>query len=167
MQYFKFAPHILLALAASLLCASCGSSTPDEPETEQAGTTTATTVPVKVESATWQAQAGEDAYEGKIAFVNRTGGKLHIQLVNDDAVNLAMRFPEEGAQAHKVEDAFFALSRKQPCRLVTSEPPYQVTLEPGGGDSLNGTFAGMLGCPDYSALPVKGSFQIALAGEQR
>jgi hypothetical protein len=165
MAILKSPPPISLVFTALLLAVSCGSNPPDTPEAEQAEAAQPASVRLKVESATWELQAGEDAYEGGIAFVNRTAGKLHIQLVNDDAVNLAMQFPAEGADAHKVEDAFFALSRKQPCRLVASEPPYQVTLEPGDGTSLNGTFSGMLGCPDYSALPVKGSFQISGAGE--
>jgi hypothetical protein len=167
MSLFKPPPSVLLAFTTLLLAASCGSSSPDAPAKEDTKATKSDGGPVKIERATWQVQAGEDAYEGNIAFVSRADGQLHIQLVNDDAVNLAMQFAEEGAEARKVEDAFFVLSRKQPCRLVTSEPPYQVTLDPSDGKSLNGAFSGMLGCPDYSALEVKGSFQIQLAGELR
>jgi hypothetical protein len=120
MAILKSPPPISLVFTALLLAVSCGSNPPDTPEAEQAEAAQPASVRLKVESATWELQAGEDAYEGGIAFVNRTTGKLHIQLVNNDAVNLAMLFPDEGADTHKVEVAFFAVSRKQPCRLVTS-----------------------------------------------
>jgi len=165
MTSFKPPPPILLVIAALLGAFSCGSNPPTAPGTKETEAAKTVGGPIKVEHASWQVQAGEDTYEGSIAFVNRTAGKLHIQLVNADAVNLAMLFPEEGSEAHKVEDAFVALSRQQPCRLVASDPPYQVTLEPGDRTSLNGAFSGTLGCPDYSALPVKGSFQISVARE--
>ncbi len=113
----------------------------------------------------WRFEAGGKTYEGALAFVSRAGDKLHIQLVNRDAVNFGVLIPGEGADTRQVEEAFFAVGRGPSCLLVASEPPFQVTFEPGGGEWLSGTFAGMLGCPDYSALPVKGSFHVPAPGQ--
>jgi hypothetical protein len=106
----------------------------------------------------WELQKGDDSYTGDIIFVNRRDGRLHIQLVNLDAVNFALRFPEEGAAQRNVETAFFSIGRGQDCHLVASDPPFQAILEVGA--SLKGTFSGYLGCPDGSGFEVTGSFEI-------
>ena len=69
----------------------------------------------------------EDAYKGDIALVNRSDGRHFIQLVNQDAVNLAMEFPDEGTAEREVEDGFFAIGRGPTCRVVVSDPSFQVT----------------------------------------
>jgi hypothetical protein len=113
----------------------------------------------------WQLEAGEESYEGKISYAQRVDTKLVIQLVNRDAVNLGIRLARDGAM-HLPEHVFFAAGRGHPCLLVASDPPFQVTLEPGDGAWLNGTFSGTLACPDYSALSLNGSFHIPAPGDR-
>jgi hypothetical protein len=122
------------------------------------------TTPTDVDGPYWRLNTGEETYEGNLSFVNRAGSNLVVQFVNDDAVNVAMVFPADGATEQNIEDAFFAIERGEPCRIVTSDPPFQITLDPRAGDWLKGTFSGMLACRDYSALQVEGSFRIPSPG---
>jgi hypothetical protein len=113
-----------------------------------------------VEPPYWRVEAGTQTYEGHYSVVQRLGEGLSIQLVNDDAVNVGMLLPVAGSAAEPVEHAFLSIGRAQPCRIVASEPPFQVTLAPDDGRWLRGTLTGVLGCPDSSAMPLKGEFQL-------
>jgi hypothetical protein len=162
MGLLKPLSRILPVSMVLLLAVSCGSNSPNSAEGESTESAVASRAS---ERASWQLQAGEDAYEGDIAFVTQSGGQLRIQLVNRDGVNLAILLPGEGAAARQAENAYFAIGRGQSCQLVASDPPFQVTVERGGAAWLTGSFSGMLGCADYSALPVKGSFHVPAAGK--
>lgn len=113
----------------------------------------------------WSLQAGDDSYEGDLVYATRNGDRLSIQLVNLDGVNLGIRLPGEGANRREAQNAFFAVGRGAACQMVFSDPRFEVTFETNDEGWVSGTFAGTLACPDYSALPVKGSFQVQAPGE--
>lgn len=108
----------------------------------------------------WRLHAGEDRVEGTIGFMGRDEGRLAIQMVSDDAVNLYIVVPEEGETERQVEDAWLAFGRGRRCELVQSEPPFHVRLVPAEGPWVAGRYAGSLACPDYSLLPVRGTFRL-------
>ena len=112
----------------------------------------------------WRVQTDTQVYEGHYSVVHRLGDGMSIQLVNDDAVNVGMLLPAAASADGLVEDAFLAIGRAQPCRIVWSKPPFQVNLAPDDGRWLRGTFTGTLACRDYSALPVKGEFRLPRPG---
>lgn len=89
----------------------------------------------------WRLDAGGEHIEGRIAYVVRSEGRLALQFINRDAANLAF-------------------GRGARCTLVAAEPLFHVRFEASEGPWLTGSYAGMLGCEDFSALPVSGTFRI-------
>ena len=51
----------------------------------------------------WLLDAGGEQIEGRIAYVGRGDGRLAIQLVNKDAVNLILVIPDDGTSERNVE----------------------------------------------------------------
>jgi len=115
----------------------------------------------------WRLEAGNDSYEGYFAFLERSDGKLVLELFNNDAVNFALHVPSGEATERPVDYAFFAIERGPACELVATETPFQVRFDESADDRLSGTFSGMLACPDYSALDVSGSFTIPDKGGEQ
>lgn len=115
-------------------------------------------------SGSWRFKAGETIYQGKISFVRKSEQQLTIQLVNSDAVNFAMVLSGQESKERLIVDGFFAVARGRSCYVVKSEPPFAVKFENRGKAWLDGEFSGMLACPDFSALPVTGSFHIPAPG---
>ncbi len=107
----------------------------------------------------WRFDAGEETYEGELSVANRAGDTLVIHLVNQDAVNLGIQL-SGAAGERRVDDAFFAVGRGLSCHFVVSEPPFRVDLDEDHEGWLSGEFGGMLACPDYTPLPVRGAFRI-------
>lgn len=108
----------------------------------------------------WRLEAEETEIHGTIGFVGRGEGRMAVQLVSDDAVNVLLVMPEEGREAREVEEALLAFGRGPTCALVRSDPPFRVRLVASEGPWVAGRYAGMLACPDYSALTVSGAFRV-------
>ena len=117
------------------------------------------------EGPSWRLDMDGESHEGRISFVRRVDGRLAIQLVNDDAVNMGLLLPGDGPARRDVAQAFFVIGRGKPCGLVASDPPFHVRLEASDGAWLSGTFAGALACPDFRLVPVNGSFHIPTSEE--
>ncbi len=124
-----------------------------------------TSTPLNRDKTHWRLQAGDNTFEGNIAYISRAADSMAIQLVNLDAVNLGLRLSREGDAARPVDHAFFSESSGPFCELVTSDPPFEVRFDEGEDEWLDGSFSGMLACPNYSALPVSGSFHLSDRGE--
>lgn len=121
--------------------------------------------PLEEKQPYWRVETDKATYEGHYSVVHRLGEGLSVQLVNDDAVNVGLLMPAPGPGDVPVEHAFLSLGRGRPCRLVHSDPPFMVSFHASGSAWLQGTFAGTLACPDYTALEVTGEFTLPAPGE--
>lgn len=123
--------------------------------------------PPDPESAYWRLESDGTVYEGRLSFFFVLDGDPMIQLVNQDAVNVALAFEGEMSGVRTVTFAAFADAREPVCRRVGEADSFQISFEPSDTDWLTGSFSGMLGCPDYSLMPVSGSFHIRAPGERQ
>lgn len=168
---FTAGPALALALALGLVLAGCGGE--DEQARLDRGGAGApladaapeipVTLPDRRTAPGWVIGAGEEAYEGDLSVANAAGDTLVIQLVNRDAVNLGIQLSGPPGE-RRVDDAFFAVGRGPSCHLVVSEPPFRVELDEREEGWLSGEFAGMLACPDYTPLSVRGAFHVPAPG---
>jgi hypothetical protein len=112
------------------------------------------------EGAAWQLQAGDTAYEGALFRYFLLDGNLMIHLINRDAVNFAFSFEGEPSGQRTATYASLAVGRGPVCERAGPAESFNIQFEPAGAGWISGTFAGMLACPDYELLSVKGRFQI-------
>lgn len=112
----------------------------------------------------WWMDEGDTRIEGTIGLFGRGEGRLAVQLVSDDAVNLLIVMPEEGGAEREVEDAVLSFGRGPACQMVRSAPPFHVRLVAIDGPWLAGRYAGTLACPD-SLRVVRGAFRVATGAE--
>jgi hypothetical protein len=111
----------------------------------------------------WRVEADDQVHTGRASVVRRYGDRLRIHLVNQDAMNFAVVL--DGA--NQVTGATFSLDRGPTCSLVVSDPPFSMALDESAEGWLSGTFTGMLACPDGSALPIDGTFQVPDVKEEQ
>lgn len=113
----------------------------------------------------WRLESEGQVYEGRLFKHFLLSGNPMIQLINPDAVNFAMVFEGDMSGERTVTEATFAHGRGPVCQRVGPLDMFTIKFEPAGPGWVSGSFAGMLGCPDYSAMPVEGSFRIKAPGE--
>jgi hypothetical protein len=117
--------------------------------------------------ANWRLESEGKIYEGRLARFFTLKGDPMIQLINRDAVNVGLAFGGEMIGERTVTYAFFAEGRGPICERVGEENSFRITFEPSEEGWLTGSFSGMLGCPEYRAMPVEGSFHIQAPRNQR
>lgn len=115
----------------------------------------------------WSVEAAEEAFSGRLADVSYFGDSLRIQLFSKDAVNVGILVPRSGSATRPANNAFFQNARNPACQMVANDPPFRVTFTRNDSEWITGTFAGMLGCKDYSALMIEGSFSVEGPGGTR
>lgn len=115
----------------------------------------------------WRMESDGKIYEGRISLFFLLEGDPMIQFVNQDAINLVLVIDGEMTGEQAVRTAIFVDARKPPCRRVGEVDSFRISFDPSESNWLTGSFQGMLGCPDYSLMPVDGSFHIRAPGEPR
>lgn len=141
--------HSVLILAIGLSCLATLPSPDAQAQT-----------PAERTRANWTLAAGDTLYEGTRSFVDRDDDLLWINVVGRNGVNFGLFLREDEPGAYTVNDASFALGRGPRCRLVVSDPPFTINHDPAPPGWLRATFAGVLACPGFIALPISGSFTV-------
>ena len=118
------------------------------------------TVPIDRSEANWRMESEGTIYEGQLARFYTLKGEPMIQLINRDAVNVGLAIGGEMKGERLVTYAFFAEGRGPICERVGPEDSFWINFEPAEHGWLTGTFSGILGCPEFRAMPVEGSFHI-------
>ncbi len=131
-----------------------------EEAAEPAEVNRSSSVPIDRSKPNWRLESEGKIYEGRLARFFTLKGDSMIQLINQDAVNVGLVINGEMKGAQIVTRAFFAEGRGPLCRRVGEEDSFRIRFEPSEEGWLTGSFTGTLGCPDYSAMPVEGSFHI-------
>lgn len=108
----------------------------------------------------WRLESEGQLYEGRLFKHFLLSGNPMIQLINRDAVNFAMVFEGDMSGERTVTQATFVHGRGPVCERVGPLDMFKIRFEPPEPGWVSGTFSGILGCPDYSAMPVEGSFRI-------
>lgn len=118
--------------------------------------------PTLVDSASpyWRLESQDKVYEGKLFKHYLLSGNPMIQLINRDAVNFSMVFEGDMSGERTVTQATFAHGRGPVCGRVGPLDMFKINFELSESGWVTGTFSGMLGCPDYSAMSVEGLFHI-------
>lgn len=114
----------------------------------------------------WRLDMDGESHEGRLSFVRRVDGRLAIQLVNDDAVNLSMVMAADETDTPAVEQVHLAFGRGRTCALAPSDSTFQVRIATIDGPWLAGAYVGSLVCQDDSALDVRGAFRVRSATEE-
>ena len=169
---------VLLSIVV-LLVSACDKRAPDETgqelmeETNEVNTEDVSEDPIagatplgNPNEAYWRMESDGTIYEGRLSLFFVLDGDPMIQFVNQDAVNVGLAFNGEMSGVQTVTFATFADARGPVCERVGEVDAFQITFGPSEKDWLTGSFTGMLGCPDYSLMPVNGSFHIR-APEER
>ena len=166
--------------AALLLLTACDEPAPDE--TSEAtqdeiaapadddvieGATVEETPPSQPGAASWRFESDGAVHEGRLARYLVLDGDTMIQFFNVDAVNLALAFDGEMQGVQTVTTAMFAEGRGPICERVGEEDSFQITFELSDNDWLAGSFAGYLGCPDFSLMEVSGTFTVPRPREEQ
>lgn len=144
----------LLSAAAIVASTACAEPAPTVPIDRSVS------VPIDRTRPNWRMESEGTTYEGTLARFFVLDGNPMIQLINHDAVNVGLAIRGEMTGERVVAHAFFAEGRGAVCERVGEEGSFRITFEPAEDGWLAGTFSGMLGCPDYRAMPVDGSFYI-------
>lgn len=110
----------------------------------------------------WSLEAGDRKVEGRIGFVGRGDGRMTVQLVSRDAVNLVLTMVEADGEELPVEEALLAFGDEPGCALVASDPPFRVRFTSSDERWVAGRYEGILACPDYTTLPVQGAYRIPM-----
>lgn len=117
-------------------------------------------VPIDRSKANWRIESDDAVWEGRFSRFFVLDGDPMIQLINEDAVNVGLAFTGDMSGERTVTYAMFGEGRGPICELVGEEGSFRILFEPSEDGWLSGTFSGMLGCPEYRAMPVRGSFHI-------
>ncbi|MCB0347093.1 MAG: VWA domain-containing protein [Bdellovibrionales bacterium] len=106
----------------------------------------------------WEAHINSQVYKGTRSVFLAASGKPLIQLVSENAENIALTIdgPLKGKQT--VSSASFVSGRGAMCRKVGKENSFEIELNSSREGWLSGTFKGKLGCSDHTLLQVTGSF---------
>ncbi|RBP48400.1 vWA domain-containing protein [Arenicella xantha] len=121
--------------------------------------------PIDTSGPNWSLQSEDQTFNGKLFKHFTLDGNHMIHLINRDAVNFAFAYEGEDSGQRKVMYATFADGRGPICRRVGPIEDFTVSFMPAEPGWIAGSFNGILGCPDYSAMPVEGSFYVKAAEE--
>jgi hypothetical protein len=157
-----------LAFVALILAAGCSEqvSLDAQPVDAENGLAEITPLEIDMTRSSWRVESDDQVYEGRLFKYFTLNGEPMIQLINMDAVNVAIAFDGEMAGEKNVTSAMFVMGRGDQCREVGPPESFRIRFEPSEAGWLTGSFSGMLGCPDYRAMPVVGSFHIEAPGDQ-
>ncbi|NVJ67656.1 MAG: hypothetical protein HWE16_14315 [Gammaproteobacteria bacterium] len=113
----------------------------------------------------WQLNIGANSYKGEWFKYYLLDGDLMIQLINKDAVNVALAYEGEPSGKRSLSHASFTIGRGVTCWQVGPDNLSTVRFESVEPGWLSGKFSATLGCPDASLMEVEGLFHIKAPGE--
>ncbi|MEZ5921658.1 MAG: hypothetical protein R3C60_09945 [Parvularculaceae bacterium] len=116
--------------------------------------------PINTDGANWRLESGDEIFEGDLVRHFTLDGKPMIQLINRDGINLGFVIDGNMVGEQTVSEAFFIPGRGPRCDRVGPPEMFTIRFVPAEAGWLAGTFKGMLGCADYRAMPVTGSFHV-------
>lgn len=118
------------------------------------------------EQASWQLDTGHEQVDGAVAYVSEGGGRITLQLVNEDAINLILVIVGNETREGEVEAAFLAFGRGKRCSYpFENAPSFTARLDRLDAQSITGVYDGMMQCDDQStALRARGTFRVSRTG---
>lgn len=108
----------------------------------------------------WKLTSDGKVFDGRLSKHLLLGNKKLLQLINREAVNFGFAISGEYEGERTASYAVFAEGRGPTCHLVGKPDSFEIKFETPPDGWIKGTFNGVLGCPDYKAMPVEGEFLV-------